>query len=157
LKYSVDANSLIDPWTSRYPPVVFASLWERVDQAIRDGDLKISEVVYLELQGQRDALSHWVKKRESDFVVPIDDGIQERVSEIMRRHPKLVDINNHRSMGDPFVIALAEINGCEVVSEEVPVGPDPNAKRVKIPNVCQARNIGCMKFVEMLVKQSWQF
>jgi hypothetical protein len=67
----------------------------------------------------------------------------------------LVDIENDRDFADPFVIALAQTNGCKVVTEELPTGT--GARRLKIPNVCEGMSIEYLNFLEMIRTESWKF
>jgi hypothetical protein len=156
LKYSIDSSSLIHAWKNLYPPDVFAGVWSRLSSAIDDeGIIKITEAVYIELEQQRDPLFDWVNQRDTSFIVPFDRDIQESVTDIQADYPSLVDIENNRSVADPFVIALAQMNGCAVVTQETFVGE--GAKRLKIPNVCQGMGIVYLDFLGMIRAESWTF
>lgn len=63
------------------------------------------------------------------------------------------DVRN-RSQADPFVIATAEILQGAVVTGEKPRG---NLEVPKIPDVCDARKIRCIGFLEMLRELGWKF
>lgn len=156
MKYSIDSSSLITAWNTLYPPDVFAGVWSRLSSAIDDeGTIKITEAVYIELERQRDALFTWVNQRNTSFVVPFDSDIQEGVIAIQTDYPSLVDIENERDFADPFVIALAKMHSCTVVTEENLVGQQ--AKRLKIPNVCQGMGIAYFNFLGMIRAESWTF
>jgi hypothetical protein len=86
-------------------------------------------------------------------LVPIDEPIQRLVSALLAAHPRLVDNQRHRSQADPFVIATAEVLGAVVVTGEKPGKRDSP----KIPDVCEARNIRCITFLEMLRELGWKF
>lgn len=155
MKYSIDSSSLITA-NRHYPKDIFHSLWNRLSESIqKEGTVQITEAVYIELEKQRDELFDWVKAQKSDLVIPIDEAIQQRVIEIQTRYPSLVDIENERDFADPFVIALAQINTCTVVTEEKPKGP--GSPVVKIPNVCRAESIQCTNFLGMLRNEGWTF
>lgn len=156
LKYSVDSSSLITAWNGRYPIDVFPGLWSRLSNAIRDEQtVKITEAVYEELKHQRDELFEWIDSHGSYMVVPFDTDIQKLVIDIQSNYPTLVDIENDRDFADPFVIALAKINGCNVITEEIPTGL--GARRLKIPNVCLGMSIQHSNFLGMVRSEAWTF
>jgi len=156
LKYSIDSSSLITAWNRLYPPDVFPGIWSRLSSAIKDeGIVKITEAVHEELKKQRDDLFDWVDEHSNSLVIPFDANIQEKVISIQGDYPTLVDIENDRDFADPFVIALAQANGCKVVTEELPMGT--GAKRLKIPNVCEEMSIEYLNFLAMIRTESWKF
>lgn len=156
MKYSLDSSSLITAWNRLYPPDVFPGLWSRLSRAIKDeGIVKITEAVHEELKKQRDDLFDWVDEHSTSLVIPFDTDIQEKVIIIQSDYPTLVDIENDRDFADPFVIALAQANGCKVVTEELPTGT--SAKRLKIPNVCDGMSIEYLNFLAMIRTESWKF
>lgn len=156
LKYSIDSSSLITAWNGTYPIDVFPGLWARLSDAIRDEQtVKITEAVYEELRRQRDELFEWIDNHSSYVVVPFDTSIQEIVIDIQDNYPTLVDIENDRDFADPFVIALAKINSCKVITEEIPTGL--GARRLKIPNVCVSMSIQHSNFLGMVRSETWTF
>ena len=70
-----------------------------------------------ELEKKEDEAFAWAKAQE-DLFVPMDDEIQDAVSAILADHPRLLDTRRGRSGADPFVIALAKVRGCTVVTGE---------------------------------------
>ena len=85
----------------------------------------------------------------------IDDDQQDAVSEIMEKYPRLVNTSNGKSSGDPFVIGLAMAGRPRytVVSEENNGGP----RNPKIPDVCVAEDIRCIRLVDLIREQDWRF
>jgi Domain of unknown function (DUF4411) len=154
MKYSLDTSGLVSGWRRHYPPENFPSLWERFDELIKNGDLRATEEVYYEIEKQDDELLQWVKARDQLFV-PIDAEIQTIVQNILIKHKKLVDDRKSRSGADPFVIALAEINGCAVITDET--FSNSVEKRPHIPDVCQARGIRCINLLGLIREQRWIF
>jgi hypothetical protein len=82
------------------------------------------------------------------------DEVQDAVSEVLTRFPKLVDTRKSRSAADPFVIALAKVASCTVVSGE---GPSGSALRPHIPDVCKAFQIPCIQVVDLIRVEGWTF
>jgi Domain of unknown function (DUF4411) len=122
-------------------------------RTITDGVLKCSEEVYFELHKKDDGLHDWLKARK-EVLVPINEEIQGIVSELLKLHPRLVDTFRNRSQADPFAIATAEYLHAIVVTGEKPRG---KLDIPKIPDVCEARKIRCMSFLEMLRELGWSF
>jgi hypothetical protein len=56
-------------------------------------------------------------------------------------------------MCDPWVIALAQLQGCKVVTEES-IGSE---KRPKIPDVCDALELNCLRIADLIEELNWSF
>ena len=151
--YCVDTSAWLDGWARDYPRDVFPSLWEKLAQCIEQDVLKCSEEVYVELGKKDDGLHDWLKARKQ-VIVYLDEEIQRIASELLAAHPRLVDTHRSRSQADPFVIATAEHLKAVVVTGEKPRG---KLDIPKIPDVCEARGIGCITFLEMLRELEWKF
>ena len=153
MRYSVDTSALIEGWFRKFPIDIIPGFWERLDELIQTGDLRATEEVLIELEKKHDEVFEWAKQRPELFV-PIDMRIQEVVREILSDHKTLIDSRKNRPSADPFVIALARINGCKVLTEEMRSGSN---KRPHIPDVCDAYNINCMNLVDLTRHHGWQF
>ncbi len=151
--YSLDTN-VFTQRRKNYPPAVFASLWERMTELIAAGDAQATEYVQIELEKQDDEILEWTKSQERLYV-PIDEPIQHAVKAILSRHMRLLDDRKGRSGADPFVIALAQIHGATVVTEERLTGS--LQKRPNIPDVCSALQIRCIPLVQLFTERKWSF
>lgn len=151
--YCVDTSAWLDGWARDYPPDVFPSLWTKLAECVTSGIVRCSEEVYVELARKDDDLHRWLKERK-EVVVPIDERIQRIVSELLASHPRLVDTHRNRSQADPFVIATAEC-----LTDAIVVTGEKRGKidSPKIPDVCEARKIRCITFLEMLRELDWKF
>lgn len=153
MRYSIDTSAILDGWVRYYPPEQFPGLWSRLEDLIRDGDLRASEEVLRELQKRDDAVHAWADEQDGLFV-PIDDSVQDAVSEILADHPKLIDTRTNRSAADPFVIALAKTSSCTVITGE---GPSGSQKRPHIPDVCKAIGVPWIRLVDLIRIEGWSF
>ena len=63
-------------------------------------------------------------------------------------------MRKNRSTADPFVIAVAEVNGVTVVSGEI---PSNNPRKPKIPDVCSAMGIKHIRLLELFGLEGWKF
>lgn len=153
MKYSIDTSSILEGWRRHYPPDVFPGLWDQLDALIADGHLRSTEEVLHELERKDDELFEWAKARPA-FFVDIDDVIQRSVQKLLAKYKKLLDTRKNRSGADPFVIALAGVNSCSVVSNELRTG---SLNRPNIPDVCADMGIRCITLLELIREQEWQF
>lgn len=147
MPYCVDTSGWLDGWQRYYPPDVFPSLWAKLDELIAAGEIVSSEEVYVELERKADDLHDWVKARKQ-MLVPLTEGVQQLAAGLLSEFPRLVDTLRGRSKADPFVIATAlEIDGAVVVTGEIATG---RIDKPRIPDVCQAKGIGCISFLQMI-------
>ena len=99
-----------------------------------------STLVLRECNKQRSEELHgWLKPREAMFVTP-DETVQAQVNHIVNTYTGLLSAGKEKFQADPFVIALAKVNGYTVITEET--GP---ASLAKIPGVCNAMQVACMR------------
>lgn len=147
-KYVVDTASFTQV-RRVYPLDVFPGVWEKLDACVDSGLLVSSDLVLDELKAQDDEILAWAKKHSSIFL-PLDESIQQKAKEILRTHTALYDHKKKKSGADPFVIATAIQLSCGVVTEEDKSG-GPN--KFKIPDVCEAYGVECMKVLEMLRRE----
>ena len=151
MKYSIDTSAFLHAFVRNYPPDIFPSLWNHIECAIENEIICATEEVFVELEKKDDDAFRWAANHRSMFI-DIDEVIQEEVIRILDTFPRLVDTRKHRSSADPFVIALASILRCTVVTEEQQTG---NSIKPKIPDVCNKLGIRCIKTLDMIREQRW--
>jgi hypothetical protein len=144
--YCVDTSAWLDGWQRHYPKDVFPSLWTRLDDLISGGQIISTEEVYIELQRKDDDLRKWMMSRKG-MLVPLDEAIQNRAAALPREYPRLVDTLRGRSKADPFVIATAMERSATVVTGEVLTG---RLDKPRIPDVCRAKGIAWIGFLQMI-------
>lgn len=137
MKYSIDTSAILDGWVRYYPPDIFPPVWNKIDELIDNGTLIATEEVLYELEKKDDAIFQWAKDREHMFV-PIDKEIQIALQSILPEHKKLIDQRKNRSNADPWIIALAIVEQCAVLTGEKPTN---SANRPHIPDVCKAMGV----------------
>jgi len=153
MDYSVDTSSILDAWRRYYPPDVFPALWTNLNRLIETGSLRATDEVKIELERKDDEVLAWAVERVALFV-DLDDRIQRAVTEILSRYPKLLDTRANRSGADPFVIALAQIEGCAVLTGERATN---SLARPNIPDVCRELGIRSLTMLELIREQNWHF
>jgi len=153
VKYSIDTSAILDGWRRYYPPDVFPELWEKLEQLIANGDLRATEEVLEELKKKDDDVTAWAK-RHPELFVPIDDAIQIALQELLERFERLVNTQRNRDRADPWVIALAQVAGCTVVTGELPSG---RLNRPRIPDVCTKLDVPWMNLLALFRREGWVF
>ena len=146
MKYCLDTSALIEPWVRHYPPDVFASVWDKLNALVAVGHLRAPVEVRRELERQSDGLLEWASGAEGLFV-EVDAAQLALTKVIVNDHPTLVKPNSTKSAADPFVIALAESAGVPVITYETTAKQNAAPR---IPNVCRARKVRMMSFIEVL-------
>jgi hypothetical protein len=115
--------------------------------------MRATDEVRIELEKQDDELLKWCQDVDG-FFVDIDDPIQESVADILKNYPLIFDNRKNRSGADPWVIALAHVHSCTVVTEEQPTN---STRRPHIPDVCQALGIQCFGILGVIRQEGWVF
>jgi hypothetical protein len=151
MSYSLDTSGFLDAWIRHYPIDVFPTIWGRLDSAIMNGLLFASEEVVRELEKKDDDACAWIKARPG-MIIPFSTTIEAEVINLMARFPRLVDSKKGRSGGDPFVIAVAMVGGHSVITGENPTG---KLDVPRIPDVCKALGIPCIRMLDFFREQKW--
>jgi hypothetical protein len=144
-KYVMDTNVFIN-MQRHHPNDVFVTLWTKMAELIDEGIVISCDEVFDELAIGNDFLMKWSKQRKSAFISSGSD-IQCLVRDILQKYPSLVTGSRKSNGADPFVIALAKLKNCTLVSDETRAG---DGQPVKIPNVCEAYGVRLIKFVDFL-------
>ena len=145
MDFSFDTSAFIEPWVRLYPRDIFGPHWQWIEKLIQDEVVRSTELVKTELSVTEDELFEWAKKQEHLFV-PIDTDIQAALQEVITQFPQLTDHHRDRSGADPWVIALAMVEQCPVVTYEK-MG---KTTAPKIPNVCRHFDVKCYTWIEVL-------
>lgn len=152
VRYSVDSSALIGAWVRRLPYDIVPSFWRKFEELAERGHLYCIDEVKSEIERKDDDVAAWLEERAA-IVCPTDEDIWASAMTITRRFPKLTKANTSRSAADPFVIALAEVRGFHVLTDE---GPG-RGNETKIPDVCREMKIPCLGIYDFARAQGWQF
>lgn len=153
MTYVFDTSSLVGAWVRSYPPDLFPGVWEHMDELAQAGQLIAPEDVLEELKAQDDELLAWVKARTDAIIVPTTRALLLEARDVLADHQGLTKAGTGRGRADPFVIALASLRQCPVVTQEQ--GGTPSKPR--IPFVCSARGVACMSILEVIRVEGWRF
>jgi hypothetical protein len=150
--YCIDTSSLIAAWHERYPIENFPKFWDRVDGLIFEKRMVSPIEVFFETKKRSDELHMWLKSRKADVFLELDDAVQNEAAKVLARFPRLVGEKKLNTSADPFVIALALVQGVPVVTEEKPTGSD---RIPHIPDVCAAYGVECKTLIDMIRTEKW--
>lgn len=150
--YVIDTGALIDLWRRRYPRDVFRTLWNKIEEMTRTGELIAPQEVFNELQRQHDELFAWARGQK--IFLDVDGEQLKYVTDIMLLFPSLVDRHSTNPNADPFVIALAMTKGRTVISSE---NPSRGSQRKRIPDVCAHYRIRCLYLLDFFREKQWSF
>lgn len=151
--YSFDTSVILNGRRDLLPPTVFPAVWNDVERAITDGEVRAVDVVRDELARRDDEVNQWART-QSDLFVPLDQDIQRATAEVLANHQRLMGRGGGRNAADPFVIALAIARSGVVVTEESLSG---NLAKPRIPDVCQALGVPCINLVGFLQRQGYSY
>lgn len=149
--YCIDTSSLIASWQERYPIENFPSFWVKVDELVQAGRLVAPDEVLIETSKRSDELHTWLKARPLMFR-ELDDAVQIAAAEVLVQFPRLVGEKKLRTSADPFVIALARVEGLQIVTDEKPTG---STLRPNIPDVCTALSMKTMDILQVIRVEKW--
>jgi len=151
-QYSIDTNIFINSWTRDYPPDVVPALWDCFTDLIQSGRMHASDEVLSELKKKDDDVYAWCKERKNLWV-PLDNATIQETQLILAEFPDFVKTGTGRNQADPFVIALARVNGYIVVTSE----KGGSRRKPRIPFICTHFKVTCISLIEMAKLEKWVF
>ena len=156
--YCLDTNFFIEGWNKYYSPVFCSSYWEIVEQLGKRGMLFVPQEVKKEIDKVDDELQAWFKGK-TFLVKNIDVNVQKCLKQLYAKdesHKYLANNVKGRSLADPWVIAHAMAEQAIVVTKEFS-SSSPDAKKVKIPDVCKNMGVECIDDFEFIKRTEIHF
>lgn len=151
--YSVDTSALIDGLERFYPRRNFPQLWDRIDVLIDEGRMHISEEAWAEATAVDAPVREWCEEEDAGrdrSVYQTTAQVAAIAGQIGAQFPHWVT-QGRKNGADPFVIAVAEVEACVVISGEVNGGPG----KPKIPYVCGQRQVSHGRLVDLIRTEDW--
>jgi hypothetical protein len=143
--YVFDTNILIN-LQRRQPLDLYPTLWDKLSGLVSNGLIISSREVLDEITTGSDTLVAWAKLHKEAFL-PTDEAVQQKARSILAANRGLVEGGKKNNSADPFVIAIAILMKCKVVTEE---GKNGNPNAPQIPDVCDKYRILHINFVEFM-------
>ncbi len=153
MNYCLDTSALLDGWVRYYPPDNFPSFWAKMDELVESGKVCACRQVLEELKARDDDVYDWLKKR-FNIVVEIDEARFALAQTISGEFPGWAD--RKRSGADPFIVALAEQRGLQVITGER-MANSLKGSKTKIPDVCRHRRVAWGAMVDLIRAEGWKF
>lgn len=154
--YSCDTSSLVEASDVLYPMENFPSLWDKIEELIRNNRLKMSQPVFEEAMGNYD-LEDWcdTKGLQSFLELKVDVSVQNYVRTILKDYSGMINARKNKSGANPWVVALAmQYLGVVVVTEEKSTS---DRLHPRIPDVCKFSGIECVTIAGLVRREKWRF
>lgn len=116
--YCIDSDSLIE--LKRYPKDVFPSIWDKVEQMSKGGELISHLEVYKEITIGSDELVVWCKRHKKVFK-DVDECQLKELKNVKTHYGEnywTTEINKTGPWADPWIIALGICEEATVITEE---------------------------------------
>lgn len=132
-----DASGIIHAW-DEYPLHKFPPFWAWIELRVRNGECRISEEAFREVEHKYPECATWLKERDIQRI-PLNDEILRQANEIK----DLLEIEEEEfgsgvDENDLFVIATAKIEAETILTTEARQNNLPQKmKNYKIPAVCE--------------------
>ncbi len=127
-----------------------SAFWRKVEDLISAKRLVSLIEVLNETQKRSDELHAWLARGE--MFRELEDEIQIEAANVLATFPRLVGQRKLRTSADPFVIALARVEGLKIVTDEKPTF---SLDRPNIPDVCAAMGVSCIGLLELIRAEKW--
>lgn len=151
-RYLIDTSALLSQKDKdeKFYRHVHVTLWEKIDELIRNQIIVSCSEVREEIYYQDDEMAEWFR-RIGCLCFEIDNDIQREVRRILHSHPELISFAKNKSSGDAFLIATAMKRNLTIITEENRRSP------YKIPMVCESLKQDCIDIYTLCEREGWQF
>lgn len=122
-----------------------------MEEAIEGGLVVAPRDVLLELERVEPDAYKWAKGQKR-LSLELDEPIQKATRRILSQYRELVKEKANRTRADAFVIAVAEVHTCTVVTNEKPTY---SMARPHIPDVCGKLGIRCIDLLGLIRDRGW--
>lgn len=148
-KYIIDSSSIFSQKDNEpHRRAVHRSLWERIEQLMKKKVVVTSSEIADEIKDKD--LESWLRM-QGCIILSVNESIQQNVTQIVTKNPKLVDFKQAKSSGDAFLIATAMEYNLTIVTEENKDSP------YKIPKVAEGMGVSAIDINELCLREGWQF
>ncbi len=142
--FIVDADAWISAFEHRYPPDVFARLWDLIrDYAIQEV-IRTPRQALNETGDGKKGVSAWLRIVQPSVVLRETPRVVTDMNRVVAKFPTLT--RGIEDSADPWLVAHAlNITGSVVVTEEKP----SHGGRPKVPDVCDAFDVEHINVLQM--------
>jgi len=122
-----------------------------MEEAIGEGLVVAPRDVLLELKTIEPDAYEWARKQDR-LSIELDEPIQQATKHILCEYRELVKHKANRTRADAFVIAVAQVHRCAVVTNEKRTY---SLDRPHIPDVCAELRIRCIDLLGLIRDRDW--
>ena len=151
-EFIVDSDAFITPYRTFYPLDLFPDFWSFIRREILSDNIKILDLVYVEIAPETDPLSDWLSAiKNLKKIDHRDSTIINNYSNILNYiqscpfyKPAALHSWATGTVADPWIVATAISHSFTVITFEKPnAGLIKNqpSKDVKIPDICKQFNV----------------
>ena len=153
--YVLDTSSLLNTWRDHLPIDVAPGVWDNLAGLIVEGRAISPIDVLEELSKKDDDVHAWAKARRDPLFIDLDEDDLAAVKKIVNdeRFRGMIKERPNRNRADPVVVALAQVRGYTVVTEEF---DDGSPAKCRIPYVCRQLDVPYVNFVGLMRAERWQ-
>lgn len=160
MAYLLDTNTLIQAKNDYYAFEVCPGFWKWIDVQGVDGSVFSIKPVLDEIKEGADELTEWADERSSDLFREVDPPTLAALPKVV----KWVQEGDFReeakrdflAKADPILIAYAmSHDDVTLATHEVHI--EGERKKVKIPTVCRALGVNCIRTFQMLKQEKAKF
>jgi len=160
MPYLLDTNTLIQAKNEYYAFGLCPGFWDWIDSRAGAGDLFSIVPVLNEIREVADELTTWANNRASLLFRALDPAtmvkIPEVVSWVQQGDFKDEAKRDFLAKADPLLIAYAMAHPNAILAtHEVHI--EGERKKVKIPTVCRALGVPCVRTFGMLSRENARF
>lgn len=160
-KYLLDSNYWISAGNF-YPQDLFPSFWDSMETLIQAGEVVIHQTVLDEIDRKEDQVSQWLHSVEGWKPIAISEEAFQQYLDCCRwaedeaqGYTKgAISEFEQNSRADAWICAAAAVSDYVLVTDE---RKSNSSNHVKIPNVCEAFNIGCITNLDFMRVMKFSF
>lgn len=153
-KYCFDTSAFINGWRLHYKPQTFAALRDHIGTLMENRSVVVPEEVEKEIGAGTDDLVIWFKPHRK-CVLPISEDQLAIVSEIVNKYPLVSQYKKPKPYSaDPFVVAVAKLEGRVVVTYEK---ENKSSQNPNIPDLCKEHRVECCDLASFFEKEGITF
>lgn len=157
----IDASVVIDAAASYYRMSICPGFWDWLAAALADGDVVLISQVRAELLAKDESVAGWLGDSATvavpATVLPIEQAYRYVRDAIDEMNCTPASVQKFLNGADFHLVAYALAGGHRVVSHEVREDPKKPLKVLKIPDLCDSLDIGCVRLVRMLEERGARF
>lgn len=161
-RYLIDTNILATPSRQYYSFDLIPSFWQWLMHLIQDGTVVIMDKVFDELIRGNDELAAWLgdvpKNRilssKNERIILAYQEILTYIQESPSYTDKALREWSKADIADPWLIAVARVNGFELVTFEQRAGKIiVPSKNPKIPDIADAFQVDCISLFTLMCNE----